>query len=206
MTFGKIGARKMMWDKPYLKRIQYLESTGTQYIDTGVSPSTSTVWQMRCAPTAMYCLMGCMNAAAWRFQLTQIYGGNVARAYLGYGGPQYPSYVQLGNVSLNQFHDYGIDAAEGVISMDGVSQPYPYDPARLPTSLTLWLFGSNSDNESYKRYVSARIADVKLSQDGVMVRDYIPVLDLNGEPKMFDAVTQSYPTHYGSFIAGPDLA
>lgn len=38
-----------------------------------------------------------------------------------------------------------------------------------------------------------------------LVMELIPVIDLNDEPKMFDLVTQTYPAHYGTFQAGPDL-
>lgn len=46
MTFGKIGARRMMWSVKNLlpkggRWVEYLESTGTQYIDTGIRWNTS---------------------------------------------------------------------------------------------------------------------------------------------------------------------
>ena len=48
MRWGKIGARRMMWSDndllpPGARWVEYLESTGTQYIDTGIKPNENTV-------------------------------------------------------------------------------------------------------------------------------------------------------------------
>lgn len=192
---------------PYDAEVEYLESAGAQYIDTGVYPSASTVWRMRCAPAASSCVMGCMNATARRFQVTQLYGGYVARAYVGVGSSSYPSFVELGGVSLNQFHDYEIDAAEGMVAMDGVSHPYPYNHAALPAAVSVWLFGSNSDSDSYKRLVSAKIACAMFIQDGVVVRDFTPVR-VGQVGYMYDRVSRKLfgAQGTGSFGIGPDAA
>lgn len=95
-TFGKIGARDLVWKPPYDAEVEYLESTGTQYIDTGVivrltNATAGNVLRMSCsinypsAPASGFMANGTTVAyfginirSEWR--LNVIFGGRASPA------------------------------------------------------------------------------------------------------------------------------
>lgn len=44
-----------------------------------------------------------------------------------------------------------------------------------------------------------------LQENSADIIHLIPVIDLNGQAKMFDLVSGMYPAHYGIFEPGPEV-
>ena len=68
----------------------------------------------------------------------------------------------------------------------------------------MYIFGIHRTS-SNKFIGNMRLYYFKLYNDGVLIRNFIPVLDKNGTPCMYDKVTGQffYNAGTGNFIAGP---
>ena len=117
--------------------------------------------------------------------------------------------LQIGMGSSDKLvHTLTIDAPNNTVSEDETS--YSFMMSGLVPSISIWLFGRNSDFPSYIRFTKIRIYSCKIYQNGIIVSDFIPVRFINkrGETEgaMFDRVSgQLYRNAgTGAFIIGPD--
>ena len=197
-TFGKMGARKMMWDKPYLKRVEYLEATGTQHIDVPYIPSDTSgikaVWAYTADRDAVIAGSRASSGGNTRWFIGHYPGG----LYFGWN-----VLIATTPTSLDTFYECRLNFYNNRKATLNNS-----DVASISESLNtdemapMGLFNIvNATNKA-----RAKLKSCQITNGSNLAFDLIPVIDLNGEPKMFDQVTLTYPAHYGSFIAGPDLA
>ena len=77
----------------------------------------------------------------------------------------------------------------------------------VTNSVNIVLFAHNMGNGRIEQRSSYKNYGFKITQDGVLVRDYIPIKDYNGVACMYDLVTKQifYNSGSGNFIAGRDL-
>ena len=163
------------------KRVYYLESTGTQYIDTGFIPTenTRTVAGLYTTSTANKNWFGangesqvakgcyCFNA----FSATQV-------EYL-FGNIRWEraNYVAVNKVFTVDFSKNGI-----YIDNELVATPSYTDFGTGDRTMTLFVRNGGT------AYISGRIYYLKMYDNGVLVRDFIPCLDSNNIPCMYDRV------------------
>ena len=185
------------------KRIEYLESTGGQYIDTGYSAPNGFKAQIGFFISSflyMY-IMGSHN-------LNEPYGRNYLhiptsnRIEVGAGDYYLSSYL----VQENTKYDVEFSTVKNNVFLTGDNVAGPMGEGDITRSLyTLYLFALNrGDFASSKFY--GRIYYVKIyDENGTMVRDFIPILDKNNVPCMWDKITGQffYNAGTGNFIAGP---
>ena len=77
------GDRKMMKPLPYDAEVEYLESTGTQYVETGVIPDRNSKISVTTAVTSTTeQFMGAINKEANRFHFS-FYSGGFFRGCVG---------------------------------------------------------------------------------------------------------------------------
>ena len=182
--------------KPYRRELEYIESTGTQRIDTGVVPSALTTWT---------------TDAQFLTNADQIMGraGDPAlKPRFAFGRTSNASwYCGIGNINAwngtfdTARHVFEINAPSKLFSVDASTYSIAY--SSIGDTATIFLFARNYNNGDY--FCNARIFRSTILNNGVLVRDFIPVLDWDGNAKMFDQVTQSYPAHYGTFTPGPEI-
>lgn len=183
--------------KPYDAEIEYLESTGTQYVDTGISPDAFTIWRLACAATNTTTqFIGAIDASTIRFHFSLYDLGDV-RGCMG------RVQSRIGSSDL-AFHVIELDAANKRVGMDGVYVPLEYYGA-IP-SIPIWLFGRNSDKPSYMRMVSVKISASQIWKNGVLVSDFIPVRK-GDVGYMYDRVSGQLfgNSGTGEFVLGTDL-
>lgn len=186
---------------PYDAEVEYIESNGGQYIDTGYFPNNKTRWECTCSPTITSSqFMGCINNGAHRFHFS-FYDSGYIRGCMGL------TQTDIMSADSN-IRTYWIDSSEKTVGYDTVSVPSNY-PGSIP-SISIWLFGRNSDNASYIRYTNFRIYGSKIFDNGVLVRDFIPVRFTNGlgqsEGAMYDKVSKQLFRNQGTgaFLYGKD--
>lgn len=172
--------------------IQYIQATGTQYIDTGISVNnnvdievsfkcntTSPDWMRVWGSLDGYEMMTEeTNNTLWRFNSSitsrQIDARNLFRVvkYIGSNGEVY---------------------------LDGTL--LSTEPRSGNHSNMIWLF------RGYDRYSSVYLAYCKMWRNGTLVRDYIPVKDQNNVVCLYDKISETYFYNRGSgtFIAGPEI-
>lgn len=190
---------EFLWQKitkPQYTELEYIESTGTQYIDIGTTVDTAT------------------DEIELKFQLIEtsnykwFFGEYDTNARLGLGsgdGANKRNFLYKSNATkvadtdmYNNPHIYSINAYGGFI--DDVKK---VSYASFASTSTLYLFNINIDSTAdYK--CKAKMWAYKQTRNGVLIRDLIPVLDINGIPCMYDQVTEQffYNKGTGQFLYG----
>lgn len=194
---------------PYKKQVAYIQSSGTQYIDTGVVPTASTNCFVR-FETLMLTgstaggIMGSRIAASnASWLILQYYNYTTSRQAYRY---DYGS----GNSALNIFSDR---LTAGVHTLRTSGKTAYYDESSsvsasttfVASNLSAYLFAVNTNGSPSLLHPSLRLHAVQIS-DSALVRDYIPVVDFNDDACMYDRVSGTcFYTPVGAFIAGPDV-
>ncbi len=197
----KYGYDFIGWEKTYTQ-IEYLESTGTQWIDTG------------------YRFMGQKDyRVIIKYEYTSAKGGqSIAGAQPNYCFiPYTPSYggsVSIYHSSLSNSLGTPISANEVyTLEMTQIDDVFTLNINGLTKSATTntpasiypyFLFATSNGNRA-KEFAIAKIYFVQIYENNILVRNIIPVLDANGTPCMYDKVEDKYYYNAGTgqFIAGP---
>lgn len=162
----------VLWEKapavPYDAEVEYLESTGTQYIDTGIIGNTSldtVVAADFAAPTsAIQFVFGCRDGSNGRFGFAVIYD----QYSFGYRDDH-----ALGQrTGARQSCLFTATTGERSCTVDG-STVTATDNV-LDTDLSMFLFSRNY-NGATGQFFTGRIYSCRITQNGTLVRDYIPV-------------------------------
>lgn len=179
--------------------LEYIESTGTQYIDTRISGNVAYMFELEYLPTSI---------------AVSEYGAWVS---------SYPDNFTIGNFeALNKiffrhrtaeiFRDYSIKTSEkNIISLINNTLNINGNTSVLSTANSLgtdnnyiYIYKPNS-NEAYGigRLYSFKLYDVNKN----LLRDFIPVKDSNNVVCLFDRVSQQffYNAGTGNFVAGKEF-
>ena len=191
------GDRKMVKQLPYYCEVEYLESTGTQYIDTGVYVNSNDTVETECVIT--------------------ITGSTGSRMLMGFSGKS----IGYWGVNSRKYENGGLTTSRSVGVKDKVLFIWKYNASdkkirsmlyvndtnyssRISTTIEDGTFTMFSLGKNYK--MIAKIYSFNLTINGFLVRDFIPVLDRDMRPAMYDRVTGKlfYNKGTGEFLTGPD--
>ena len=183
--------------------IEYLESTGTQYIDTGYkfSQGFKAMLFFELTNTKAGCLFGAWDGNSRNFLW---FFGDVMNNYIqvaaGEGGLSYSiqnlTYKNKYEISNKRYAYLKLNTLEQTELINDISYNY--------NNLSFYIFARNdSDNANF--FISIKLYSLQLYDNDVLVRDFIPVLDGDGVPCMYDRVEGKfyYNAGTGQFIAGP---
>jgi len=199
--------------RPFRTKLDFIESDGTQYVDTGVlfnfaedlvlSGTVVSLSDNRSVIVGNYGdgraainveFGGTANNRPRQFRLyTTKQGSPVAERWLSARPP---------NTLIDFTCTYTAQDATAYVTDGAASATFPLASGTVaPTMQTLLAF---LDGRSDKSQIAngIRMYALGIRQGGVLVRDYIPVLAWDGDVKMFDLASQSYPAHYGTFAGG----
>ena len=189
--------------------VEYIQTWGGQYIDTGVKSSASV------GLSADFCFVG-----AWSNQnLAQVYDGTgkyyqlVVLMANSWNSPDGAIWFVCGYLNTWQYlkkadtdrHVYHFNAdGQYTVEMDGI-QYAKADPSQTTfpeDARNLWLFVRNSpavDGYAYMKLYSCAIYD-----NGRKIRDFKPCLDADGVPCLYDLISKTafYNQGTGSFTWG----
>lgn len=178
---------------PYKARLEYLESSGTQYIDTGITPNSDTSVEIDVKPLV---LKGFIFASEVRWSNNAI--GVVMRT------------TGMFSVEFNGARNLTFSSKERAIcsvtptgaSYGGVA--ISYTDTITGNNYPIFIFGGNRAG-NLNETSSIQIYFVKITEGLTLVRNLIPVLDNADTPCMYDEVSGEffYNQGTGSFIAGP---
>ena len=177
-------------------RLKYLESTGSQYIDTGYNINTSTdeiELVIQGITTANYKWFFGEHDNNARFGLGS--GDGTNKRNVAYGAT---TYKVTDTQVYNTQHTF-VANSSGVF-IDGTKVA---NYSSFASISTLYLFHLNLNNQpSYMG--GARVWSYKHKRNGEFILDMIPVLDKDGVVCMFDTVSKEffYNQGTGDFIAG----
>ena len=201
----RLMCKKIESDLPKVyTKLNYLESTGTQYIDLGVTPSEIANMQL-----------------IFDYQITDNFTKNsiLFGTYDGsaYGFLQFFVFVdidnigfQFANVNLNSYASK--DNARRNININLLNKTITinnYSPLSLiiNTSYAIWiniyLFCRNTKNTATS-FISARIYSFKIQNGDELYRNFVPALDTINKPCLYDTVSKQpfYNKGTGEFLYG----
>lgn len=192
---GYLEAERL-W-KPYKQELAYIESTGSQYIDTLFAPNQDTGFVMDADVLNT-------NTSGTVYLSTAYGGGNyfTCRINSGFTGFAYRYGSQaLATVSHsgNVYGRHTFARSKNTAQVDNATvKTFTYSAFSL--SCTLFIFcGNNAGNPT--GYSKIRLYSYKLSDNGTLIRDYIPVLDWDNVPCLYDKVERKlyYNAGTGTF-------
>ena len=203
-----LGARTAAWrgkHLPYDAEIEYLESTGTQWIDTGVNGYLDFDYDIKfLIPTPVSqnyynSFFGAWNSIGNKpnqflntnFSAQTFYCGNGQDAQLNMGAcPQ--------NEMVHFRKDGNTIQLNKRVKTLSYSEPYELDR-------TLFLFGTNRGTIINRALSGTRIYSFELSLGSEMILDFIPVR-VGNIGYMYDRVSGEFfgNAGTGAFIIGPD--
>ena len=183
-------------------QLEYLQSTGYQYIDTGYKPNNNTniktklfVGQNGKSP------FGSRWSGSPNYDTYGAYIGNNGALTLYYGRYSSDKYLTINSFTKNVVHDVSFKTNN--IVFDGVSYPIAMDDFNSTTNLYI---GAFNDNGTASFPLVGRIYSFNITESNVTIRSLIPVRrNRDGILGMYDTVTGTFFTNAGTgeFIAGP---
>ena len=194
---------------PYARRIQYLASTGTQYIDTGVKPdyaggdTVSIRFMAATVPgTSAYQVFGSRDTAT-RNGFNFFVDGRVV-PHIRYVSCDNAGYT-IGGYNSVPF-SYGdiltVDVNDSTVSLAGPDYSDTQSVYRSVTSdYPVYLFCLSLAGTAMDNYPGMRLYDWKYYRNGTLAQHLIPVLDKSGVPCLYDTVTHTlkYNARTGTF-------
>lgn len=184
---------EILWSKyvaPPYTELEYIESTGTEWINTGVYPNDNTIkLEVKIAynTTATGQLMGSGTSGQERFN----FGIESNRFRFGFGGSWFDANVDVLKVDTEP-HIWILDATTKTGSIDGLvaitKNSYAPDGSR---AIVLFARGASSYAENGNR-TRGKIYYSKIWNKGELVREFIPVLDTNDVPCLYDKISGEF--------------
>lgn len=177
--------------------LAYIESSGTQYVDTGFKPNNNTRAVADFEFTA---------TNPWR-AVFAARDANLANSFsLEYIGGAFRS--DYGSDTSQQFPMEALgrriyDKDRETTTIDGTSQSYANTPFQCGHNLCLWALNNNGE---IKWLASGKLYSCQIYDNGTLVRDYVPCRSPEGEAGLYDLVNDAFYGNAGTgdFIAGPE--
>lgn len=183
-------------------QLEYIESTGTQCIDTGVLPNQDTCFELSAKilqdNTGDAHIMSSNTPKYYALRPSLDYSSFAVR----YGSDTALKSVQTGNVyTYHKFrrikNDFYLDESLSVSS--------GYVTFQNTKTLTL---GCLNSAQGYEQFCKGQYAYLKIWQYGnELIRDLIPCINSSGEIGMYDIISDEFYSNAGTdiFIAGPEV-
>ena len=182
--------------------LEYIESTGTQYIDTGVAGNTYTDVNMRVKLGAI--------SGGFLFGTDTLSKGNRGiqassdKLFLSYGGREFGGSYIYSNVIYDLKTHY--QSGQSTITLD--NSLYVTNTSTAGTIVSnnnLFLFARNSTGNVGAQ--SMTLYSAQIYNGSTLVRDFVPAKNSSGVVGMYDTVSGQFFTNQGTgdFVAGPTV-
>ena len=174
----------------YGRRLQYLESTGTQYIDTGVAPDFAggDSVEIRFDSAEYSGLAPCVFGSRESGVLNGVYllqGGFIVADSEGYS-----------TIGHNFTGNNVFTVSDTAVKLNDLSFAMP---RRVTCGLPIFLFALNNyGTGTYGIYAGMKLYDWKYYRNGMLAQHLIPVLDKSGVPCLYDTVTRTFKYNAGT--------
>ena len=194
---------------PYDAEIEYLESSGTQYIDTGIKGNTlfKYIISYRLTERMGAPLFGMRNQATYSqgpvFSYTYGRQNDLVLYVNNSSHTNRDDNYFYGKNDLNE-HELVIDFKNNILTIDGNSAPVLRVPQAFETTYNMYLFSNNVAGTTSPP-IKSRMYSYKVFNDNLLVQVLIPVR-VGNVGYMYDKVSGQLfgNAGTGSFILGPD--
>lgn len=176
--------------------VEYIESSGTQYIDTGFKPNNNTRVVMNLLYTGSENISN--EFGAWNSS------NNASFICLTTGQNNlYPFYGNASQtVSVDRTARHTVDMDKNVVKMNGTTM-ITFNQMSFQCTYPMFLCCFNNAGAT-ENMTSMRIYSCQIYDNGTLVRDFWPCYDPEGVACLYDEVEKKYYYNAGSgeFIAG----
>jgi len=178
--------------------VEYLESTGTQYIDTEVKGSKDLKidvnYYINDFNANRNYVFGSASDAGNRIQWSQ-----ANFTFIGYGNV----YTNISINNDNKMNHIVLDKGAFYLNNNKVYDKSNVNYNFSPDMDSITLFACHT-NGTVKRFSSIRIYSAKIYDGENLIRDYVPMYDKNNRPCLFDKVEKKcyYNQGTGEFLYG----
>lgn len=190
------------------RQVEYIESTGTQYIDTGFTPNqdTKVIVDYQFTEVTSAFLFGRRTDIGKDGYTINVSNGNLVSSYAS----ENPANKSLGVAANTNRHI--VDKNKNKVYLDGVLK-YTHAYTEFACSNTLELLAANHGPVSGYLPSKTKLYSVKIYDDETLTREYIPCYKKNadgsdGDIGLYDLVTDTFFTNAGTgtFVKGADLS
>lgn len=194
---GTYGWKKSLSKLPSgYTEVEYLQGTGTQYIDTGFTPNQDT------RVVVDFKIQGGTNEVLFGARTSSSADGICFyKRTTGYYASQYNDTISDTSV-VNDTNRHIVDTNKNITYLDGKTV-LAHTAGTFTAPNTMTLFASN-DNGTVKYYANATIYSCQVYDNGTLVRDFIPCINASGVTGLYDAENGAFYTNAGTgtFFAG----
>lgn len=184
--------------------LSYIESTGSQYINTGFVPNQDTKvvldFILLAQENEYKCLIGATSSVSTNTDAFACFYYAPAGGFLYFYGTQQSIQIDT-SASYNGRHTLILD--KNVAQLDQAT--ITINQETFETKHPLYIFASNYGSSlQYLRMPKMRLYSCQIYSSGQLVRDYAPALDKAGAVCLYDKVSKTYAYNRGDgdFIAG----
>ncbi len=173
---------------PAGRHLQYLESTGSQYIDTGVAPDFAGGDSVEIR----------FDSAEYSGLAPCVFGSRESGVRNGvYLLPiSFTAADSDGFSTINRYASHFSIVSDTVVTLDEESFAMP---RRVTCGLPIFLFALNNyGTGTYGIYAGMKLYDWKYYRNGMLAQHLIPVLDKSGVPCLYDTVTRTFKYNAGT--------
>ena len=180
--------------------VEYLESTGTQYIDTGFKPNNNTrvVMQAKAKPSGSNWFLFGARTHIEENDTAKTFGFNVYKTF--YRTHYYNGWDDY-STSISFDDKFTIDKNKNVTTLTG-NNTITSVTATFQCDYNMYLFASNTANNA-NTFGSIRVYSCQIYDNDVLIRDFVPVISVNNIYGLFDKINNKfYPSATDNFIGG----
>ena len=185
-------------------RCEYLESTGTQYVDTLVKPSYSYSLTIRYCHIKYDKIVGEAVLPVFGARTFAVSTGN-GLFWAGANAVSDDLYLRFGgdNVKIPRFQPYEfieLKVTQEAILLNGAETGATMYKGMVDSGIpSIYIFGMNQTVVTMNIWASAiRVYGMTIEEDGVELHRFIPILDHNGTPCLYDAIVKQFHYNQGT--------
>ena len=183
------------------KRLEYIKSSGTQYIDTGFKPNQNTRVVMDVTPVDVilgktWCAFGVRQNGIY-FGLYKASTGNMNLTW--FYGSNYSNYF-----TVDYAKRHNLEVNKNAASVDGISKSYAAQTFQF--TIPLFLLCDNAAG-SPTSAGAALLYSCQIYDNGTLIRDFIPCKNASGVIGLWDDINSVFYGNAGTgiFTGGPAI-
>lgn len=200
--FSYLLGKKSQLPSEY-QRLEYIESTGTQYIDTGVNADSNKKISITTQytdisstnNTNMFAIRVSGNNATRLHFLVQVGGRKTFRLYYGLAPTNIALWTDLGLADTLK-HNFEFDLLNGNLKKDNTK--YTIEKLNFNLDMNMYLFARNAiGGDVY--YNKSKLYSCEIYDNGVLVRNFIPCMrKSDNEVGLYDTIGKQFYTNQGT--------
>lgn len=182
--------------------LEYIESTGTQRINTGVKPDQDTRvivdFEIDTSVTSELHICSVRSSSGGAPFYTLYYSGSA-------WGTRYGTQALKTSTSITTKARHLFDKNKNVTTIDNTETiTATYESFSSDTELPLFC---RADGTTYNAYIKGKLYSCKIYDNGTLIRDFVPCKNPNGEAGLYDFINKSFVGNSGSgeFLAGGEI-